>query len=65
MIIQKGKKPDILDSKFGSLPCWDLDKEYPTDENGDKLMPVRNKQQITSKWYDLIIGIVFNFINLK
>ena len=29
---------DIYTSKLGGLPYWDLNKEYPTDSNGKKLI---------------------------
>ena len=29
---------DIYSSKIGGLPYWDLNKEYPTDSNGNKLV---------------------------
>lgn len=29
--------PSIFDSKFGGLPYWDLKKEYPTTNSGEKL----------------------------
>lgn len=38
LVIQKDRKPDIFDSKFGGVPYWDLRKEYPTDNKGNKLM---------------------------
>ena len=38
LLINKDKTPDIFDSKFGGLPYWDLTKDYPTDNNGNKLM---------------------------
>ena len=28
----------IFDSKFGGLPYWDENMEYPTDKNGDALI---------------------------
>ncbi|MEE0859210.1 MAG: YwqG family protein [Acutalibacteraceae bacterium] len=36
--IQSDKVPGIFDSKFGGMPYWNIDKEYPADENGNKLM---------------------------
>lgn len=38
LVIQKDKKPELFDSKFGGVPYWDLSKDYPTDKNGNKLM---------------------------
>lgn len=38
LVIQKDKRPDIFDSKFGGVPYWDLSKAYPTDKKGNKLM---------------------------
>mgnify|MGYP001033323114 CR=1 FL=1 len=31
-------KPSLFDSKFGGLPYWDMNREYPTDCNGKKMM---------------------------
>ena len=31
-------QPSLTDSKFGGLPYWDLQKEYPTDSEGRKMM---------------------------
>ena len=31
-------EPSLTDSKFGGLPYWDLEKEYPTDSKGRKMM---------------------------
>lgn len=36
--IQKDYKPSIFDSKFGGVPYWDLQKTYPSDSQGNKLM---------------------------
>lgn len=38
LVINKDKQPDIFDSKFGGLPYWDTNKEYPKDSKGNKLM---------------------------
>lgn len=38
LVIQKDKRPNIFDSKFGGVPYWDLSKAYPTDKKGNKLM---------------------------
>lgn len=38
LVIQKDKKPELFDSKFGGVPYWDLSKDYPTDKKGNKLM---------------------------
>ncbi len=32
------RTPTLFDSKFGGLPYWDKSIEYPTDNNGEKLM---------------------------
>lgn len=37
LTILEGKEPDIFDSKFGGVPYWDLQKEYPVDSKGEKL----------------------------
>ena len=31
-------QPSLTDSKFGGLPYWDMEKEYPTDSKGEKMM---------------------------
>lgn len=36
--INKDKQPGIFDSKFGGAPYWDMNKDYPTDNAGKKLM---------------------------
>lgn len=36
--IDKKKAPDIFDSKFGGVPYWDLNKDYPTDNESNKLI---------------------------
>lgn len=38
LVIDPEKKPELCDSKFGGLPYWDMEKEYPTDSEGRKLM---------------------------
>lgn len=38
LMINPHKNPELCDSKFGGLPYWDLDKEYPKDSNGEALM---------------------------
>lgn len=38
LVINPEKTPDIFDSKFGGLPYWDMEKEYPRDSNGNPLM---------------------------
>ncbi len=38
LVINKDKKPDIFDSKFGGVPYWDLNKEYPVDNAGNMLV---------------------------
>ncbi len=36
--IETGKAPGFLDSKFGGIPYWDMDKPYPTTSQGSPLM---------------------------
>ncbi|MCI8283755.1 MAG: DUF1963 domain-containing protein [Firmicutes bacterium] len=36
--IQRESSPGIFDSKFGGLPYWDTEKEYPKDINGNNMM---------------------------
>ncbi|MCI8313772.1 MAG: DUF1963 domain-containing protein [Lachnospiraceae bacterium] len=31
-------QPSLTDSKFGGLPYWDMEKEYPTDSKGERMM---------------------------
>ncbi|ORY44608.1 DUF1963-domain-containing protein [Neocallimastix californiae] len=31
------EEPDIFDSKFGGIPYWTTDKEYPKNSEGEKL----------------------------
>lgn len=38
LVIDKERQPDLFDSKFGGLPYWDMEKEYPVDSEGKKLM---------------------------
>lgn len=38
LVIQKDSRPDIFDSKFGGVPYWDKNKEYPQDLEGSKMM---------------------------
>lgn len=38
LVIDKERKPDLFDSKFGGLPYWDMEKEYPVDREEKKLM---------------------------
>lgn len=38
LVIDKGRQPELIDSKFGGLPYWDMEKEYPVDSKGKKLM---------------------------
>ncbi len=33
-----GAIPALTDSKFGGVPYWDMEKEYPTDQNGRKMI---------------------------
>lgn len=34
---EKRGKTELFESKFGGIPYWEPDKEYPTDENGEML----------------------------
>lgn len=36
--LQRNSSPGIFDSKFGGLPYWDTEKEYPKDINGNDMM---------------------------
>ncbi len=36
----KDKQPGVLDSKFGGVPYWDLEKDYPLDGEGQKMMMI-------------------------
>lgn len=36
--IQKDSQPGLFDSKFGGMPYWDMNKEYPTDAQGVKMI---------------------------
>lgn len=36
--IEKGKSPGFLDSKFGGIPYWDMNKPYPKTSKGAPLM---------------------------
>lgn len=38
LVIATEKKPDIFSSKFGGVPYWDMERDYPTDSDGNKLM---------------------------
>ncbi|MCI8483718.1 MAG: DUF1963 domain-containing protein [Lachnospiraceae bacterium] len=38
LAIEKDRHPDLLDSKFGGLPYWDINQPYPVDSNGKKMM---------------------------
>lgn len=38
LMIEKEKAPGLFDSKFGGLPYWDLNMEYPSDSAGKKMM---------------------------
>ncbi len=33
-----GAIPALTDSKFGGVPYWDMGIEYPTDQNGRKMI---------------------------
>lgn len=36
--INPEKKPELTDSKFGGLPYWDVEREYPRDSDGQTLV---------------------------
>ena len=38
LTIIRDSNPDIFDSKFGGVPYWDMNKEYPVDSQGKKMM---------------------------
>lgn len=38
LVIAPEKKPDIFSSKFGGVPYWDTNRDYPVDGEGKKLM---------------------------
>lgn len=38
LVLDPEKEPSIFDSKFGGLPYWDMEKEYPKGSNGKNLM---------------------------
>ncbi len=38
LIIDPDKTPNITDSKFGGLPYWDMNKYFPTDTKGNKMI---------------------------
>lgn len=38
LTIQPDRTPTLFDSKFGGLPYWDLQKPYPTDPEGEKML---------------------------
>ncbi len=38
LIIDPDKTPNITDSKFGGLPYWDMNKYFPTDARGNKMI---------------------------
>ncbi len=38
IVINKKRKPELYDSKFGGVPYWDKKLEYPTDSNGNKMI---------------------------
>ena len=35
---KQGVRPGLTDSKLGGLPYWDMDREFPVDSNGEKMM---------------------------
>ncbi len=47
--ICNGKVPELCDSKLGGIPYWDLQKKYPVDSQGNKLMLL---SQINLEQYD-------------
>ena len=38
LAIDRDREPGLFDSKFGGLPYWDMEKEYPVDSTGNKMM---------------------------
>lgn len=38
IVINKKRKPELYDSKFGGVPYWDKKLEYPTDSDGNKMI---------------------------
>lgn len=38
LTLQKGTAPDLFDSKFGGLPYWKPDMQYPVDRTGRKML---------------------------
>lgn len=36
--INPDKVPGLFDSKFGGVPYWDMERDYPTDEDGNKML---------------------------
>lgn len=38
LTIIKDSTPGIFESKFGGVPYWDMEKEYPKDSNGKNMM---------------------------
>lgn len=38
LVLDTEKKPSLFDSKFGGLPYWDMEKEYPKSSDGKELM---------------------------
>ncbi len=38
LAIDRDREPGLFDSKFGGLPYWDMEKEYPMDSTGNKMM---------------------------
>jgi uncharacterized protein YwqG len=47
--INKDKVPGLCDSKLGGIPYWDIQKNYPVNSNGGKLMLL---SQINLEQYD-------------
>ena len=48
----KSVKPELTDSKFGGLPYWPSDMEYPTDKYGEKLVLLAQINFDKAKLYD-------------
>ena len=40
LTLDEQRQPSILDSKVGGLPYWPADREFPTDEQGNKMLLV-------------------------
>ncbi len=45
IVINKKRKPELYDSKFGGVPYWDKKLEYPTDSDGNKMITGSDKSE--------------------